>query len=807
MKNTAEVVVAGGGIAGCSVLYHLTKLGVKDVILLEKNELTSGSTWMAAGNVPLYSMGRTPARIITDSIEVYKKLEMETGHHVDWHSTGSLRLATNHTRMDEFNHVLGKDRTLGIQCELVGKERIKELFPLIETKGILGGLFHPNDGHVDGSGVTQAFSAGARSGGASIEQFNRLIGFKRLPGGEWLLETEKGEIRAQTVVLAPGPWAAQAAAMIGVFLPVISIEHHHLLFDEIPEVKALEKELPVLRDPDGPFYLRQESGSLLVGPYERKPHPWKPDGVEWDYAQQSLVTDLERFEDNLLEIFKRVPVLENAGLKHTVNGPITYTPDGTPLLGNLYGFNNIYILAGINFGITLAGGFGRALANWIIEGDPGMDLSMYDPLRFGQWANHNYTIKKATEAYRINWRPGYPDRERKAARPLKACPSYDLQKNRGAVFGVRYGWERPNWFAPKNVNAADELSFGRRTNYFPHVAAECLAARDKTSVYEMSALAKYEVKGRDAATFLERLTTNHLPKRKGGICYTLMLRNGGTFQGDYVIVRIGKNAFYVLGAAAGELSSMQWMENHRLKGEEVTIENVTSRHGILTVFGPNSRDLLARLTRSDLSNTAFPYFTAQNIGIAYCQVRALRINYVGELGWELHHPIEYQRGLYQAIIEAGQDFGLADCGMRAVNSMRLEKGYLGTAELTCEDNPMEAGLASFVRLDKSEFVGQKSLIKLSKAASPTKKNACLKIEEGEAEAFGDEPVFSGDELVGRVTSGGYGHRIGASLALAYLRPDFAHPGTIVGVDILGARRGAVVVGSPAYDPQNLRIRA
>ena len=370
MKKIAKVVVIGGGIAGCSVLYHLTKLGWKDAILVEKNELTSGSTWMAAGNVPLFSLGRTPSRIIKYSIELYKNLEIETGKHTDWHTTGSLRLAVNQARMDEFNHVLGKDRVLGIECELVGRDRIQELFPLIETDGILGGLWHPNDGHVDGSGVTQALAAGARSDGAEIQQFNRLTGFRRLPGGEWLVETEKGEIRAETVVLAPGPWATQVAAMLGIYLPVISMEHHHVLFDEIPEVQSLKKELPVLRDPEVPFYLRQESGSLLVGPYELEPRPWKPDGVAWDFAQQSLPPDLERFENTLLQIFKRIPVLENAGLKNAVNGPITYTPDGTPLLGPLYGLDNIYVMAGINFGITLAGGFGRALANWIVEGDP-----------------------------------------------------------------------------------------------------------------------------------------------------------------------------------------------------------------------------------------------------------------------------------------------------------------------------------------------------------------------------------------------------------------------------------------------------
>ena len=432
---------------------------------------------------------------------------------------------------------------------------------------------------------------------------------------------------------------------------------------------------------------------------------------------------------------------------------------------------------------------------------------MYDPRRFGQWVNHNYTLKKVTEAYRVNWRPAYPDRERPAARPVKACPAYDMQKARGAVFGVRYGWERPNWFAPKGVKAEDELSFGRRTNYFQHVATECLATRDKAAVYEMTALAKYEVRGRDAAVFLDRLTTNRLPAKTGGVCYTLMLTDRGTFQGDYVIVHTGENVFYVLGAAAGELKNLQWMENHRLKGEEVTIENLTNRYGILTVFGPRSRDLLTRLTRSDLSNTAFPYFKSQEIGMDYTQVRALRINYVGELGWELHHPIEYQRGLYQAIIEAGQDFGLLDCGLRAVNSLRLEKGYLGTAELTVEDNPIEAELMSFVRLDKNDFVGRKSLIELCKMGAPVKKLACLRIKEGKADAYGDEPVFSGDNIIGRVTSGGYGHRIGASLALAYLRPDFTGPGTKLSISILGERCDAVVVRSPIYDPQNLRPRA
>jgi dimethylglycine dehydrogenase len=805
MKKYARGVVVGGGIVGCSVLYHLTKLGWRDVVLMEKNELTSGSTWLSAGNVPQFSLSRSATRLIRYSIELYQKLEAETGQATGWHGVGSLRLATTRDRLDEFKHVRGKDKFLGIESELLGPMEMKKLFPLMSLDGVIGGLFHPQDGHVDASGVTQALAAGARQGGAEIYRYNRVIGLKAKPGGEWEIETEKGKLGAEIVVLVPGPWAKQVAAMIGLYLPVISMEHHHVLFDEIPELRALSKELPVLRDPDVPFYLRQELNTMLVGPYEKQCRAWKPDGVPWEFSQSSIPPDLERFHDNLLRVIERVPVLERPGIKHVINGPIPYTPDGTPFLGPVYGHRNIFILAGINFGITLAGGFGRHMAQWIVSGDPGLDLSAYDPRRFGNWVTRRYAFIKVHESYRVNWEPAYPDRERPAARPVKTSPIYDLLASKGAVFGSRYGWERANWFAAPGQPREDRLSFRRRTNYFDQIGRECRAVRDSAAVYELSSLAKYEICGPGAEAFLDRLCTNRLP-REGRAAFTLMLTAVGLFQSDYILVRLAQDHFYVLTAAAAELRNLQWLENHKPEDVRVSIRNVTSRFGMLAVVGPESRRILEKLTEEDWSNQSFPYYSWQERQVGLVPVRALRLNYIGELGWELHHPIEYQRGLYEAIMLAGEEFGLTDCGMRALNSLRLEKGYCGSVELSGEDTPWEAALEAYVKMDKGGFIGRDSLLRQLEGGGLAKRLVLLDIEAGEVDAFGDEPIYQDDRIVGRITSGGYGHRLGKSLALAYVWPEASAQDTELEVEILDERFQARVAPRPLYDPDNQRLR-
>jgi dimethylglycine dehydrogenase len=805
MKTHARVVVIGGGINGCSVLYHLAKRGWTDVVLVEKNELTSGSTWMAAGNVVQWAGNRANSRLHQYSIKLYKELEAETGQSTGWHTTGSLRLATTKDRFDEYRHILAKDHALGLECYLVSPEEAKKLFPFMHTEGLVGAMHHVGDGHCDPAATTQSLAQGAKQRGAEIYRFNRAAGLSRTRGGEWLVHTEKGDIVCEFVVDAAGLWADQVAAMLGIYLPIIPMEHHHILFEDLREISDLHGELISLRDPDVPFYLRKEINTLLVGVYEAACRAWKPHAVPWEYAQADLPTDLERIQEYILSVADRVPILREAGMKHIQNGPITYTPDSQQLLGPVYGLPNFYCMAGCNFGITQAGGVGKYLAEWIIDGEPSIDLSSLDPRRFGTWSNKKYTLAKVHEAYRLQYQPTCPDTEREAGRPLKAAPILEMQKSRGAVFGSRYGWERANWFAPPGVDPSDRYSFRRDNNYFEHVKNECLGARDRVAAYELSAFGKFEISGPGAAAFLDHLTGARLP-RIGRTAYNLMLGPKGTIAEDLTLTRLAEDRFYAVFAAAAEVKALQHLEHHLPPDAGVTIANVTNRYGVLAVIGPRSRDLLTRLTETDLSNEFFPYLSWQNIHVGAAPARAIRINFAGELGWELHHEFIYQQSLYRDILEAGREFGLVNCGMRALlNSLRLEKGYLMGADFS-EETPLQAGLESFVKFEKGNFIGREALLK-QKAQGIDRTLVMLAVEAGDADAYGDECLWLKGEAVGRVTSGGWGHRVGKSLALAYLRPELAAPGTKIEVEILDERRPAVVMKTPFYDPENARLNS
>lgn len=805
MKTQARVVVIGGGINGCSVLYHLAKRGWTDVVLVEKNELTSGSTWMAAGNVVQWAATRANSLLHRYSIKLYQQLEAETGQPTGWHTTGSLRLATTRDRFDEYRHILAKDHALGLECYLVSPGEARGLFPFMEIDGLVGAMVHVHDGHCDPAGTTNALAIGAKQMGAEIYRFNRVTDLSRTRGGEWMVHTEKGDIACEIIVNAGGLWADRIAAMVGVYLPIIPMEHHHLLFEDLPEIADLQKELISLRDPDVPFYLRQEMNSLLVGPYEAKCRSWKAHNVPWDYAAADLPTDLERIQDYILNLMDRVPILRKAGIKHIQNGPITYTPDSQQLLGPVCGVKNFYSMAGCNFGITQAGGVGKYLAEWIVDGEPSIDLSSLDPRRFGTWTSKAYTLAKVHEAYCLQYQLAVPDNEREAGRPVKTVPIYDLQKARGAVFGSRYGWERANWFASSGVEPIDRYSFRRKTNYFEHVRNECLAARDRVAVYELSAFGKFEIHGPGAPPFLDHLTCGRLPK-VGRAGYNLMLTLKGRIAEDLTITRLAEDRFYVVTTAAGEALALQHMEEHLPGDGSVFIDNLTTRLGVLTVMGPKSREVLSKITEADLSNTQYPYLSYRDIHIGVSPVRMIRMNFSGELGWELHHDLVYQRTLYQDLLKAGQEFGLVDCGMRALlNSMRLEKGYLMGNDFS-EATPLQAGLEAFVDFKKENFIGREALLEQKKQGVPSRL-VMLDVSAGDADAYGDECIWYQDRPVGRVTSGGWGHRIEKSLAFGYVPADLARPGTLLKVEILEERRSAVVVKTPCYDPDNTKVRS
>ena len=802
--SQARVVVIGGGILGCSVLYHLTRLGWSDVVLLEKGELTQGSTWHAAGNTPHFSTSLAISRIHMESVELYQRLEAETGQATGFHKTGSLRLATRPERMDEWRHHQGKARYLGLPYELVGPGEIKKLHPLVETRGVLGAIWNPEDGHLDPSSVTQALAKGARDRGAKVLRQSEVIGLARAQGGEWQVETAQGRIRAETVVNAAGLWAREAGELSGLALPIVPMEHQYLVTEAVPEVEALARELPILRDVDVSYYLRQERGGLLIGPYERPAKAWGVGRIPPGFGMELLPQELDRLQRIIEQAIARVPALGRAGIKRVVNGAITYTPDGNPMLGPVRGLRNYFLAVGFSFGITQAGGAGKHLAEWITEGEPGIDLWEIDPRRYGAYATLDYAVARSVDMYEDEYAIAYPALERAAGRPSRTSPLHGRLAKAGASFGARNGWERANWFARPGEEPVDRPSF-RRANWFEAVGRECRAVRERVGVLDMTSFAKFEASGAGAAAFLDRLIANRLPRRVGGVVLAHFLTEKGGVYAEMVVTRVAPDRFYLVSAAAAELHDLDWLERHLPEDNSVALENVTEARGALLVSGPRARDLLAKLTNASLDNAHFPWRTAQAIALAGIRALALRISYAGELGWELHAPIAGLPALYDAIMAEGAALGVVPFGFRALDSLRLEKAYRGWgAELSSEVTPLAAGLERFLRLDKGDFIGRAAL-SAERAHGPRERLVYLAVEVGDADATGGQAVFKDGRAVGIVTSGGYGPTVGRSIAWAYVEPALAAPGTALEVEILGERRVAQVCAQALYDPENRRL--
>jgi dimethylglycine dehydrogenase len=804
MTEIARVAVIGGGIVGASVLYHLARAGWTDAVLIERAELASGSTWHAAGNTPHFNTSLNLSRIHLASTDLYQRLEAETGQAVGFHRPGSLRLASVPDRMDEYRRHRGKARTIGLPFEVVGPEEIRRLHPLVETRGLLGAVWNPEDGHVDPTSVTQALVKGARDRGARVRRRTRVTGIARTPGGEWRVVTDQGEIRAEVVVNAAGTWAREVGQLAGLDLPIVPMEHQYLVTEAILEIAALGRELPLLREVDVSYYLRQEAQGLLLGPYEREAKPFGVGGIPPGFGADLLPPDPERLRRIVESAMARVPVLARAGVARIVNGPITYTPDGNPLVGPAFGLPGFWLACGVSFGITQAGGIGQYLAEWIVEGQPSIDLWEVDPRRYGAYATERYAVARCIDIYEDEYAVVYPQDDRRPGRPARTSPLYDRFRDAGAVFGVRNGWERPYWFAPAGTEPRDRPSF-RRTNWFDAVGKEARAVRERAGVLELSSFSKYEVHGPGAEAFLDRLCANRLPPL-GRIALTQLLTARGRVECDVTVTRLAPERFLVLSAAVAELHDLDWLRRHAPADGSVTIENVTARWGVLILAGPRARDILSRITDADLSSAAFPWFSAREIRVGSAPVRALRINFVGELGWELHHPIEYQVGLFETLRGAGEDVGLVDFGLRAMDSLRLEKAYRAWgADINTEVTPLEAGLERFVALDKGDFVGRDALLRQQRAGV-RKRLATLDVDALDADCWGNEAVWAGDRVVGITTSGGYGHWLGRSLAVAYVDAELTTPGTRLAVEILGDRRPAAVLSEPPFDPGNHRPR-
>ncbi|MEH6826305.1 MAG: FAD-dependent oxidoreductase, partial [Motiliproteus sp.] len=661
MKNETDVLIIGGGIAGVSTLYHLTQMGWSNVMLTEKLELTSGSTWHAAGNLPHFSNSYNVMKLQQYSIDLYSRLEALTGQAVDHHQTGAVRLAHTQDRMDEFERVVAMSDLAGLDLEMVDVERLKELFPYLDTTGLLGGLWDPADGHIDPTSVTNAMAAGARQSGATIVRQNPVESIEQQPNGRWTVTTAKGVIDAGIIVNAAGFRANEVAEMIGHQLPITSMEHQFVVTDNIPELEARDTLLPMLRDPDVSYYLRQEGKGFILGPYEKGGIPWAVDGVPTAFGQELLQPNLERIEEIMCTAMEQVDLITKAGIKTVVNGPITYTPDGHPLIGPVHGYSNYFVCTGFNFGIVQGGGAGHFMAQWIVDGHPELDLFELDPRRFGDYADHDFSVAKATEVYANEYQLGFPNEYamRPAARGKKMAPVHARYAEKNAVFGAYYGWERPSWFAPKGMKPQEVHSF-RRGNWFEPVAAECLHVQEHVGVLDLSPFTKFEVSGAGAFDYLDAMSPNKIPVEAGSIALSHPLTKEGGVAWEFSVTLLEDGRYYLMGPAVAELLIEDWL-TQRLPGDgSVNLVNITQQFGTLVLAGPDSRKVLNQLTDTDLSNKAFPWFSGQEIKVAGVPVRALRMNFVGELGWELHHPIEHQLALYDALMEEGNAYQIAD---------------------------------------------------------------------------------------------------------------------------------------------------
>ncbi len=806
----ARVVVIGGGAVGASVLYHLTSRGETDVVLLDMNELTSGSTWHAAGNIPTYSSDRAMLRVQHYSTELYTKLSADDAYPFAYNKTGSIRLARTEERWREFKRVTAMANALDYGYELMSAEQARDRFyPQLNTDDIVGVLWDPNDGDVDPSQMTQAMASAARRHGAKVLRFCPVTAIGKTSDG-WRVTCARGNIDAEVVVNAAGYRGAEVADMIGEFLPMVALEHQYLVTESVPELQALDAKIPLLRDPDASYYLRQEKHGLILGPYEKGATPRWTDGVlPEDFAYQLWPDDLDRLEWYIEEACNRMPLLGTVGVQRVINGPIPYAPDGFPYVGPAAGQSNFYHACAFTFGICQAGGSGRVIAEWILDGKPSFDTWSLDPRRYDAYADQAYVVERATETYADEYAIAFPEEEKPAGRPRLTTPVTERMRARGAVLGARGGWERAVYFRQsEDQTSSDEgtsVTYARNT-WFDNVAAECHAVRDAVGLIEISGFARWRVTGPQAAQWLDRLSASKLPSiGRVGLAY-FCAPHGGIVT-ETSVTRLAENDFLLIGAAVARRHDRDWLDSH-LPSSGVTIEDVTEATTALVIAGPKARDLLAPLTDSDVSNQAFPWLTMQHIGVAGVDVMALRVNYVGELGWELHVGVEHAGKLYDALADAGVQYGLADVGQYAVGSLRLEKGYRAwKTDFDLDVTPLDGGLARFVDLGKSDFVGKEALLAQREAGVKTGFVQLLLDDADPCEAMFGAPVMSDGAVVGMVTSGGFGHRLQRSVALALVNIELTATGTALGIDVFGVLRQAEVVAEPAWDPDNERLRS
>ena len=799
MKSRARAIVIGGGVGGCSILYWLTKLGWDDVVLVDRAELTSGSTFHSAGLVGQLRGSLALTRMMMNSVELYRTLGAEVGLETGWREVGSLRLASSEERVEELARQAGWAKTFGLPLELVSAEEAQRLFPPMSVAGVRAAAYLPTDGYIDPSQLTFALAEGARRGGAEIYQHTRVTGISVARGRVAGVVTDKGEIEAEIVVNAGGMFAKEIGALAGVNVPLVPMAHEYL----VTKPAGLPLDMPTMRDPSLLVYFRPESGGLIMGGYERHPAPWSLDGIPPDFNGKLLAEDWPRFEELMTNAVVRVPSLEEMEVIRLINGPEAFTPDGEFILGPTE-VRGLWTAAGFcAHGLAGAGGMGQLVAEWIVEGTPSLDTWEMDSRRFGRaYRSRSYTLARTLEIYETYYDVKYPGHERQAGRPLRLSPTYTRLGELGAAFGEKSGWERANWFEPNTANGDESLRprgwAGRL--WSPAIGAEHRACRETAALFDETSFAKIEISGEGAPAFLEHLCANTVAREVGAVTYTSMLNTHGGIECDFTVTRLGEERFRIVTGTAFGQHDLAWIRQHAPDG--VAVEDVTSAYACLGLWGPQARDILGPLTTTPLD---FSYMRARELAVGSVPCLALRVTYVGELGWELYCPMEFGLALWDTIWASGREHGLVAGGYKAIDSLRLEKGYrVWGADITPDDTPYEAGLGFAVKLDKDDFIGRDALLA---AQEPGRRLCCLVLADPRSVALGSEPVRVDGAPVGRVTSGGYGYSVERSIAYAYLPAEHAQVGRPVEVEIFGETVAGEVAAEPLFDPMGERIRA
>lgn len=810
LPSHAQIVVIGGGIIGCSTAYHLARDHKADVILLEQGTLTSGSTWHAAGLVGQLRSSASITRVLKYSVDLYKGLEAETGLATGWKMTGCLRLATNQDRWTEFRRLATTAGSFGMDMHLISPEEVKRMWPLMNVDDLVGASWLPTDGQASPSDITQSLARGARMHGAKIVENVRVTGFEMKDGRILKVKTTLGDIACEKVVNCAGQWARQVGAMAGINVPLQPVKHQYIITERLD---GLSTDAPTIRDPDRLTYFKEEVGGLVMGGYEPNPQPWTTGDVPDEWAFRLFDDDFDHFEQHMVQAIERIPALEKAGVKQMINGPESFTPDGNFILGVAPECKNMFVGAGFNaFGIASGGGAGWVLAQWVVDGEAPLDLWVVDIRRFaGMHRDRQWVLDRTLEAYGKHYTIGFPHEEYQSGRPRLVSPLYDRLKGHGAVFGSKLGWERPNWFAPAGTEGRDVYSMGRQ-NWFDAVGQEHHHVREAVGIFDQSSFAKYEMSGPDAATVLDLICANDVTKPVGRLSYTQLLNTRGGIEADLTVARIAEDKFYIVTGTGFRTHDFGWIADHIPSDAKVSFTDVTEEWGTLSLMGPRARDVLSQVAKADVSNGVFPFAQVRDIEIAGTIVRALRITYVGELGWELHVPIAVIGEVFDVLMAAGAAHGIKPIGYRALESLRLEKGYRAWgSDITPNDTPLEAGLGFAVKMKSyADFIGRSALAAV--AGQPLKKRLVGFSAGADVVLLGRETILRNGEPVGYLTSGGYGYTLGKAIGYGYVRhadgvSDYYLTEATYELVVAMDKVPAQVHLGPMFDPSMARIKA